>query len=391
MIGATLVHDRVGEATTDSRDDDFEALYRRERPGLVRLAFLLTGSLETAEDVVQEAASRVAPRLAAGDIGSLLPLTVDVAAVEGRGAARVGRTIGIATAIGAAALVDVPPPDGNIEVVAFLAESDGAYQLLLEGLFLGCADGRAIAAGVAPTWPVSTLDELLAPDDYAGDWVLAELVVDGVSYDFETGMAATETTLSTSPGCNWFIFQLESGLPVGQPASTLAGCDTPAEGVVYVDALAAVTAWSLSPDGQVLEFTGPDLLIRYQRGPDSQPLPPSTTPTATPPAQTQLAAWPTEPMLDCPGEAETATFDYFGDLVAGPPPSPDDLGGLLLYSSTDRSAVAALPYSLAEPFRVSRVVTLDNTADGWTVATTVGCVPGVVMERPALNATPQGS
>ena len=32
---------------------DVEALYASERVGLVRLAFLMTGSIETAEDVVQ--------------------------------------------------------------------------------------------------------------------------------------------------------------------------------------------------------------------------------------------------------------------------------------------------------------------------------------------------
>ena len=37
---------------------DVDALYLDERPGLVRLAFLLTGSSETAEDVVREAFER---------------------------------------------------------------------------------------------------------------------------------------------------------------------------------------------------------------------------------------------------------------------------------------------------------------------------------------------
>ena len=42
---------------------DVEALYASERVGLVRLAFLMTGSIETAEDVVQSAWVNVLPRL----------------------------------------------------------------------------------------------------------------------------------------------------------------------------------------------------------------------------------------------------------------------------------------------------------------------------------------
>ena len=42
---------------------DVDALFVEERPGLVRLAFLLTGSSETAEDVVQDAFERCLSRL----------------------------------------------------------------------------------------------------------------------------------------------------------------------------------------------------------------------------------------------------------------------------------------------------------------------------------------
>ena len=45
------------------RPVDVDALYAVERPGLVRLAFLLTGSSETAEDVVQDAFERCLSRL----------------------------------------------------------------------------------------------------------------------------------------------------------------------------------------------------------------------------------------------------------------------------------------------------------------------------------------
>jgi len=41
---------------------EIEALYRREGPGLLRLAFLLTGSRETAEDAVQTAFAEVQTR-----------------------------------------------------------------------------------------------------------------------------------------------------------------------------------------------------------------------------------------------------------------------------------------------------------------------------------------
>ena len=42
-----------------------DALYRLHRVGLVRLAFLLTGSPEVAEELVQEAFCRMSPRLSA--------------------------------------------------------------------------------------------------------------------------------------------------------------------------------------------------------------------------------------------------------------------------------------------------------------------------------------
>lgn len=48
---------------TDRRSVDIEALYARERDGLVRLAFLLTGSQAVAEDVFADAFARVIPRL----------------------------------------------------------------------------------------------------------------------------------------------------------------------------------------------------------------------------------------------------------------------------------------------------------------------------------------
>ncbi|MEZ5244832.1 MAG: sigma-70 family RNA polymerase sigma factor [Acidimicrobiales bacterium] len=48
-------------------EPEVEALYASERVGLVRLAFLMTGSIETAEDVVQSAWADVLPRLADAD------------------------------------------------------------------------------------------------------------------------------------------------------------------------------------------------------------------------------------------------------------------------------------------------------------------------------------
>jgi DNA-directed RNA polymerase specialized sigma24 family protein len=47
-------------AEVDERDSDpLQALYRAEYPGMVRLAHALTGSPETAEDVVQDAFARL--------------------------------------------------------------------------------------------------------------------------------------------------------------------------------------------------------------------------------------------------------------------------------------------------------------------------------------------
>jgi RNA polymerase sigma factor (sigma-70 family) len=51
------------EPETAGQSVDVDALYLDERPGLVRLAFLLTGSSETAEDVVQDAFERCLSRL----------------------------------------------------------------------------------------------------------------------------------------------------------------------------------------------------------------------------------------------------------------------------------------------------------------------------------------
>ena len=44
-------------------EPEVESLFAAERPGLVRLAFLMTGSIETAEDVVQTAWMKSLPRL----------------------------------------------------------------------------------------------------------------------------------------------------------------------------------------------------------------------------------------------------------------------------------------------------------------------------------------
>ena len=52
-------------ATTElSGDDHFDALYREHFPTLVRVAFLISGSAEAAEDAVQDAFIRFRPRLA---------------------------------------------------------------------------------------------------------------------------------------------------------------------------------------------------------------------------------------------------------------------------------------------------------------------------------------
>ncbi len=47
----------------DQQQPDFAQLYATHRDGLIRLAYLLTGSLMTAEDLVQDTFIRVAPRL----------------------------------------------------------------------------------------------------------------------------------------------------------------------------------------------------------------------------------------------------------------------------------------------------------------------------------------
>ena len=54
MVGVGGEIDR-GDELTKSDPEAFESLYRTEYPGMVRLAFVLTGSGEAAEDVVQDA------------------------------------------------------------------------------------------------------------------------------------------------------------------------------------------------------------------------------------------------------------------------------------------------------------------------------------------------
>lgn len=49
---------------------DLDELYRRERDGLVRLAFLLTGSLAVAEDMVHDAVARVQPKIESGAVSN---------------------------------------------------------------------------------------------------------------------------------------------------------------------------------------------------------------------------------------------------------------------------------------------------------------------------------
>lgn len=54
-------------ATKDSDSVDLDRLYRDERSGLIRLAFMLVGSLEVAEDVFHDAVSSVTPKLSSID------------------------------------------------------------------------------------------------------------------------------------------------------------------------------------------------------------------------------------------------------------------------------------------------------------------------------------
>jgi RNA polymerase sigma factor (sigma-70 family) len=55
MSRAELDDAMVDQLSPDSAGDNLEVLYRRLRPGLVRLAHLLTGSASVAEDVVHDA------------------------------------------------------------------------------------------------------------------------------------------------------------------------------------------------------------------------------------------------------------------------------------------------------------------------------------------------
>ena len=67
----TSADDRVSVAPLNSPNTGvgggFDELYRRERPGLLRLAFLLVGSVEAAEDVFHDAVASVAPHLDSAD------------------------------------------------------------------------------------------------------------------------------------------------------------------------------------------------------------------------------------------------------------------------------------------------------------------------------------
>lgn len=53
----------VGDDGDSGGHDEIEALYRSRRADMVRLAYLLTGSLAVAEELVQEAFLRVWPRM----------------------------------------------------------------------------------------------------------------------------------------------------------------------------------------------------------------------------------------------------------------------------------------------------------------------------------------
>jgi DNA-directed RNA polymerase specialized sigma24 family protein len=60
-VNETIRRPSVPSAAGDA-GEGFPAVYRREREAALRLAWLLTGSQAAAEDVVQEAMTRV-PRL----------------------------------------------------------------------------------------------------------------------------------------------------------------------------------------------------------------------------------------------------------------------------------------------------------------------------------------
>jgi RNA polymerase sigma-70 factor (sigma-E family) len=76
MVDVAQEGDRGG-GLTKSVSDGFEALYRAEYPGMVRLAFVLTGSGDAAEDVVQDAFALLHAKLGRVDNpGGYLRVTV---------------------------------------------------------------------------------------------------------------------------------------------------------------------------------------------------------------------------------------------------------------------------------------------------------------------------
>lgn len=61
VIGG-LAEELVGPRPDGPRDESFEDVFRRESLGMVRLAFLMVGSLPLAEEVVQDAFARLLER-----------------------------------------------------------------------------------------------------------------------------------------------------------------------------------------------------------------------------------------------------------------------------------------------------------------------------------------
>jgi heat shock protein HslJ len=168
------------------------------------------------------------------------------------------RTDGGAIAIGeVASTMMLCEGDRGIQEAAFLSALQGAsrWELGEDGnLRIGGAGEIVAGPGVAEGPP----GDPPLPDLGGSAWTLAEM---GGTADFERLVPTLEFgadgTVSGFAGCNTFsgTYTVSGGdLRLGPLATTKIGCERPASAVeaAYLEALAAVTTWSVDGTGQLL-------------------------------------------------------------------------------------------------------------------------------------------